>query len=145
MPAQLSNQDFKLKYLFKAIFVDGSTFEQPVDDHSEIDPSRSSFYDVLQNDKKVLEFGLYGDDQSFEVNLLHGYFEVNGVRLYPGEIPPHANIMDLIFYREHQQDMNITYSDNGNKSEPGEHRCKYFIGWQYNLNGKNYSYKLGIS
>lgn len=151
MPAQFQNQNFTLKYLFKVLYEDGSHFDQTIDDVSAIDPKRSQFYDVLQSGKKIRSFGIFGADHALVVDLRDGHFELDGVAIHPEILPPGPIPLELIFFRQHQQDMNVGYKvDNDLKpvvtsETPGEHRCKYFVGWQCSLNGKGYKQVLGLS
>lgn len=151
MPAQISNQNFILKYLFKVLYIDGSHFEQTSDDVSSIDPKRSQFYDVLQSGKKIRSFGIFGADHALIVDLRDGHFELDGVSIHPEILPPGPAPLDLIFFRQHEQDMSISYEVDNDRNpvetgrEAGEHRCKYFVGWQCSLNGKGYKQVLGLS
>ena len=151
MPAKLPNQKFKLKYLFKLRYDDGSIFNQPEDDHSELDPKRSSFYDVLHSGKHPIAFGIFGNDHALVVDLKDGHFEFDGNIIHPEILPPGPVPLDLIFFRQLQQDLNVSYKvdEKGNpivtNETPGEHRVKYFIGWQCTVNGKSYKQVLGLS
>jgi hypothetical protein len=151
MPAELNSQTFPLKYLFKVLYHDGSTFEQSNDDKSQIDPKRSAFYDVLNSGKKIRSFGLFsqdgGRDQALVVDLIDGHFEHNGMVIMPGEILPGPAPLKLIYFRQHQHDFTATYHADGPATDQKEvdHRITYFIGWQCNINGKNYKQVLGVN
>lgn len=147
MPANLNGQDYKLKYLFKALFWDGSTFEQPQDDHSEIDAQKSAFTDVLESGKRVRSFGLFGNGHALVVDLIDGHFEHNGLSIHPEILPPGPAPLKLIFFRQVQRDMQINYKNgeqNINQVQNGV-RVKYFLGWECSLNGKKYKQVLGLS
>ena len=144
-----NTQTFTLKYLFTVEYIDGSIFTQPKDDKSKLAKS-SAFYDVLHSDKIVKKFTLKSveDSQSISVDLTTGDFEVNGVPVYVGDALPCPAKRELIFYRQHQHDTNVTYyvkTGNIKSNEPQGHRVRYFIGWQVNIKGKNYQQKIGIS
>lgn len=133
MPAFLNGQSFQLKHLFEVEYLDGSRFKQPSDDHSELDPKRSAFFDVLESKKEIKTFTL----GNLQVNLLDGSFEVNGQKIQVGENPLPGK-RQLIFFRQHQHDYNSkTFVEV-------EHRIKYFLGWQQNIKGKNYKEVIGI-
>jgi hypothetical protein len=145
----------KLKYYFTVEFTDGSTFLQDVDDISKIDPKRSAFYDVLNCGKAIKTFKLmpieaYGDAPSALVDLTDGHFEINGFIVQVDDnLPIEVAVeeRELIFYRQHQIDQNVTYelkSGDIKDVKNGGHRIKYFIGWQTNISGKNYQRKIGI-
>ena len=151
MPAILNGQDkFTLKYLWTAYFADGTEFDQAQDDKSTLDPKRSAFYDLLQTNKPVIKFVLEGNGQKLSIDLLTGLFNLNGVDIVPENLPPLPGPYKLIFFRQHQQDLNIKI-EIGKDLKPydksrqqGEHRIKYFIGWQFNYGGKNYKEVLGL-
>ena len=71
------------KYRYTVDFVDGTTFKQPKNDVSAIDPKRSAFYDVLQNKVKVKHFTLKRVLERYSVDLLTGTFKLNGIEVMP--------------------------------------------------------------
>jgi hypothetical protein len=96
-----------MKYLFKAHFKDGSVFQQPKDDHSTLDPSKSSFYDVLQRADQLAVLGLSSEQtpNTFVVSLLDGHFEINGVSFMAGpsvEFPPDTKFRPIFFRRRNE-------------------------------------------
>ena len=124
-----------LKYLFTAEYEDGSSFVQSQDDVSKLDEKRSQFYDVIQSEKKLVKFYLRSDDKVFSVDLLTGYFNINGIEtIVEGDKPVPINnpVYRLIFYRQHQHDF------NAESKKETVHRVTYFIGWQTIVDGVNY-------
>lgn len=113
----------ELKYLYTAEFEDGNVFVEPADDHSELDPKRSAFYDLLQDKRKIVKFTITDGVISHSVDLLDGHFEVNGNSFkVEGKTPlPIVNPeYRLVFYRRHQIDT-VTNIDS---------ILGYYIGWQ---------------
>ena len=145
------------KYLFKAEFTDGSEYKQTFKDISKLDPNRSEFYDVLQEVEKgktIRKFSLIGDGNTISVDLGTGLFNVNGLKvlLEGDKLPTIPDKFTLIFYRQHTKSVNVDYKKA--KDEPikfvgqtpaGEDFCEYFIGWQANVNKKNYQQKIAVS
>lgn len=130
----------ELKYLFTVTYKDGSIFEQPQDDHSELDSKRSAFYDVLQNEKDIELFTIrYGEDE-WGVNLITGTFSHNGIEFVSksedlvSETPPEFR---LVFYRTHTHNFN-------QEDKELSHIVTYFIGWQCTIDGKNYQQVIGV-
>lgn len=142
----------KLKYLFIAEYSDGTFEKQTPDDVSKIDPEkkRSQFYDVLQSGKPIRKFSLVGSGNEVTVDLQTGLFSINGLKvlLESEKLPRLPDKFDLIFYRQVTENTNIEYnlfSKIIQKIIPLESFCEYFIGWQCNINGKNYQQKLAIN
>lgn len=143
-----------LKYRYTVDFVDGTTFDQPKDDVSTIDPKRSAFYDVLQSKVKVKRFTLKRLLERYSVDLLTGTFKINGVEVIPEPVIDKKTgkelvVIDrkLIWYMNVQKHFNATYStikgsllkmDNLN-----EERIFYF-GWETTIKGKNYKRVIGV-
>lgn len=111
-----------MKYLFKALFKDGSIIEQTPEDKSLTTEGRNAFYDVLQRMGEVRAFALYGDNNEYLVDLEDGHFEVNQVpiNLYN---EPVSNLRLVYFIRN----TIIT-----NLSEITAHHKAYNFGWQAN-------------
>jgi hypothetical protein len=125
-----------LKYLFTAMYEDGSTIEQTLDDRSTIDPEkRSQFYDVLQMEeqKPLVAFALKGDGHEYGVDLRDGHFEIDGVSFRMHEEDELAGFR-LVFYRRHTHDFVISKDSQ----EETRHDVVYRFGWQCTANGKNY-------
>jgi len=68
-----------LKYLFKALFTDGTILEQNQNDQSTTTPNKNAFYDVLQRLNEVRAFALYNQETGEEwlTDLKDGHFEHN--------------------------------------------------------------------
>lgn len=149
MPAQLNNQDFQMKYHFEALFDDGEVFVQNAADKSEIDEKRSAFYDLLQKNKPMRSFGIFGE-HVLVVDLHDGHFELDGIPIIPSVLPPGPIPLKLVFYRQHQHDMSMTYEIDRDlqpqlqKSEETGHRITYFVGWECEFSGKKYKQVLGL-
>ena len=110
-----------LKYLFTAIYEDGSTFQQITDDVSSQDPKRSAFYDV--DHSRLIAFGIENDDNAIIVDLRDGSFEINGARFfaYDKEVINRR----LVYFRRHTHSFNLGFEELA-------HETAYCIGWQGN-------------
>lgn len=128
---------YKLDFLFVAETYDGHLIKQPENDISPLDPTKSSFYDVLQH--KIKRFSLVGKGMIFTVDLTDGHYEVNGNIVYTKR-PPGKCELRLVYYRQVQQRLAVG-ADGGQKMMP---IVRYFIGWQATLRGKNYNFELGV-
>ena len=129
-----------LRYLFVAKLKDGSIIEQPPDDASLIDSTRSAYYDVSQRLDDVIAFALHDDKNYYAVDLRDGHFEINGVPFsaQPVATPTinEGGKFRLLYYRDHQQEL-IMGMDGSMK--PGEHTHQYRMGWEYfDPSGKSY-------
>lgn len=147
-----------LKYLYKATFIDGTTYEQPEDDSSVLMPGvKSSFYDFerMCEVKQLKSFEIYENKfarrrVSYLVDLIDGHFEINGTRIIA---TPSQNLTKapqkykLIYFRERQKDATatVTMEERDGKLVPifsndlinGEERLCFFIGWQCIVEEKN--------
>lgn len=142
----------QLKYLFVAVFEDGTIIRQTPDDRSSIDPEkRSQFYDVLQANKRIVKFSLVGEGNKIGVDLITGIFNINGidVLLESDKLPTIPEQFDLIFYRQRTEHFNITYDKPSQKvlsvAQNNDNFCEYFIGWKCTINGKEYKQKLAVA
>lgn len=70
-----------MKYLFTAIYSDGTIFPQTHEDISSINPLKSAYYDI--NHEKLVQFKLTCTEKKYEylVDLRDGHFEINGINL----------------------------------------------------------------
>lgn len=143
-----------LKYRYSVEFVDGSTFDQPKDDVSTINPQKSAFYDVLQSKVKVKRFTLKRLLERYSVDLSTGIFKLNGVEVIPEPIVDKKTGRELfvterklIWYMSVQKHMTATYSKDTNKvfgiKDAGEERT-FFFGWETTIKGRKYKRILGI-
>lgn len=108
-----------LKYIFLAIYADGSSYWQNDNDISETDPLRSCFYDVKQD--QLVAFKLEGEGHRYSVNLTTGAFSVDGV-----VFRMHEEILTnfkLIYFRRHTHSINALYEELA-------HQVVYRFGWQ---------------
>lgn len=116
-----------IKYLFTALYTDGSTYVQNEGDVSDVDPERSCFYDVDQS--RLEAFALAGEGHTYAVDLTNGAFGIDGVpfRMHEG---PLSNIR-LIFFRRHTHSINVAHKELS-------HQTVYRLGWQgINAEGEN--------
>lgn len=128
-----------LKYLFNAEFRDGTVINQTEDDISSLDPKRSQFYDVLEKTKEssLKRFELHGEGKSLIVDLVTGWFDLNGIPFRCHEtLPLDDPEFRLIFYREHQAKTNIVNGEPDLKVV--DDITGYCVGWQTTIQGKNY-------
>lgn len=108
----MSTTTDKLKYLWTAVFKDGSQLDQPEDDrYSKHDDNAewnpSAFRDIQEHPSEVQIFALRGADSAFYVNLETGEFAtLNGLEanpiVYSLEQEP-LKKRKLIYVREMQQ------------------------------------------
>lgn len=72
-----------MKYLFHALFRDGTTVEQTQEDKSVTKEGKNAFFDVLQRLDDVRAFALYNQETQDEylIDLEDCHFEVNNVPL----------------------------------------------------------------
>jgi hypothetical protein len=127
-----------LKYLFKAVFQDGSVYEQNSIDASLHTPEKSSFYDVLETEKsgnKLIQFILTGEGKTFTVDLITGALDINGVKL-PSMLP--LTNYRLIYFRRNE----LLFVGAANIG----HAVTFHLGWQANdETGKNYQNVMEIT
>ena len=117
-----------LKYLFTALYDDGTILKQTQEDISTTDPKRSAYYDI--DHEKLVAFGLEDDSNAILVHLTDGSFEINGV---PFSITaPNVENRRLVYFRRNRINFDELNSETGREVE-------YHIGWQGNElgTGKN--------
>lgn len=131
-----------LKYLFTAIYSDGSVYEQNPEDRSIKDPEkRSCFYDL--DHSKLVAFILKGDGHEYGVDLRDGHFEIDGVAFKMHEDNTLSGFK-LVFFRQHTHSFNQRLDG---MSQPVElsHQIVYRMGWQATTpQGKNYQQVMQI-
>lgn len=122
-----------MKYLFSAIYKDGSRYNQNPQDVSIQDPLKSCFYDIDQ--ARLKEFILYNDTDEYKVDIESGLFTVNGAAfcLHDRQVSD----MRLIYYRENK----IVFTMGASSRE---HQVKFCFGWQGDVDGRNVKYILKI-
>jgi hypothetical protein len=125
---KFNDQELDLKYLFTVGFADGTVYEQNEQDVSVSDPTRSCFFDVLEQERNgnpVIVFCLTDGVNTYLVDLRDGHFEVNGIpfRFHEKDEPVHNR--RLIFARRRSHQVNLG-SDEGILS------TVYRMGWQGN-------------
>lgn len=132
-------KDFK--YLWSAVFEDGTVINQPEDDlYSKADPKSennpSAFRDVLdkQKEAKLVFFYLARQDLVPEVNigvdLVTGQFEANGIRFDAHEqnLDLSTKELQIVFHREVRKD--TIMGSNWEEQGVNHYINRYFIGWQ---------------
>lgn len=131
-----------LKYLFTASFKDGSVYCQKENDISEQDPTKSSFYDILQiqkNDNPVEVFCLADGVNDYLVDLRDGSFQVKGVKLWMHNLDHKYRNLRLIYFRRRTLLFNPGFESKGEETV-------YHLGWQGNdLNNNNVEYVIQFS
>lgn len=147
----------KLNYLFTAEFIDGSILKQTQEDISLLDPKRNQFYDVL-NSGKELKCLTYIQQKIWNptivsVDLETGNFILNGVEIISEPIIDKNTGKEIVIRRKPIRYMNVkkhfnaTYQiKSGNildMKELQEERI-FYIGWQVNIEGKNYQQIIGV-
>lgn len=120
----------ELKYLFFAVFTDGTRFFQNAIDQSAIDPKKSSYYDLLvqvRSGKRIKRFFLKSQTEQHSVDLEDGSFVLNGTRVNPqptsAPIPPGGEY-ELIYFRDRTETINV-----GTRERTQD--TKFRFGWKY--------------
>lgn len=124
----------KLEFLFTAIFADGSRIMQTSDDVSQIDPTRSAFYDVIRRLDEVetfmLEEARLFRGKRVSVNLKTGLFQINGVKTqvhaqnFIAATPP-----ELVYFRETHVQSTFGSGDDPVEIDRKHYVAQYFLGW----------------
>jgi hypothetical protein len=134
-----------LKYLFTVEYQDGTIHKQTPADKSTIENNRSEFFDVLNSGKKLKSFMLKEQalfrPKWIKVDLTNGQFtqSSNANPVFEGDSQtPDVKDVELIFYRQHEHDF-----IRGTNKESA-HRVTYYLGWQTNIDGKNYKQIKGL-
>ena len=120
---------------FSAFFADGHIIEQTEDDVSDLDPTKSKFFDVQEYAKlsRIITFAV-GDQLA--VNLTTGRFTANGVQISVPDtnIPPGIE-RRLIYFRRNT----VTFTGDERR-----HDVQIVVGWQATVDGRNVQAKLAI-
>lgn len=125
-----------LKYLFHALYQDGTIFSQNPEDVSATNAEKSAFYDVVQD--QVVRFCLEGEGHTAIVDLSDGHFEIDDV-VFTIEPVPADTKLRLIFVRRHLHRFNV-------EMEELAHEMTYVLGWQYtDADGKNHQQTISLS
>lgn len=123
-----------LKYLFTAIYNDGTEYNQTPEDISVQNPTKSCFFDVDQ--ERLVRFILRCEGKIISVDLSNGEFWINGISLsgikfnkddaeYSFENLSSSKLR-LIYFRRRTVLSNSPYVDTS-----------YLIGWQTTIDGRN--------
>jgi hypothetical protein len=123
-----------LKYLFSALYADGTCYEQGYDDQSVQDPRRNAFFDIhyqpFKPEEELVTFALHevGGSHTYTVDLRDGHFEVDEIpfRMWEGAVQG----CRLVFWKRHTHAFNQALEEQ-------EHEIVYRIGWQALINGEN--------
>lgn len=140
----MSTVNKPLKYLFTAVYKDGSTYVQPEDDVSRLhkgdkDFTPSSFRDIDHD--KLIHFMLTDGTDLYGVDLRTGAFWVNGkeLSLHEQNFDPYAHKLRLIYFREVRKEFDI------NMEEKDTYVNRYVFGWQCtDKDGNNHQLTVGI-
>ncbi len=157
----------KLKYLFQVEFfdqkpdykqnpLDASVEFPPVKDENGNLQGKSCMADIQEDvdNFNIKEFWLIPNfflGHRYMVDLTDGHFEIDGIPFeVEGERPlPVANLkFKLIYFRVRRPFHTTKYRLKGGKPveilgvTTGELPLKYMIGWQCNINGKDYVQKI---
>jgi len=137
------NNTMSLKYLFSAVFRDGSTIDQTQDDVSSLLLGKSAFYDVLQRLDDLDQFYLHGGNgHVVGVSLLNGSFVLNGTPFSVGDEEvtiPEGTRFRLIYFRRVKHNICIGSSDVESTD------VEYFLGWHATIDGQNVKRVFGLS
>lgn len=122
-----------MKYLFTVLLSNGKYIEQTIDDVSSWAPYKSTYFDVLEEEKngnKPVIFVLIGDGKDYLVDLRDGHFEVNKASFFLHEVNLDIRDFRLIYYRERKKIFNQFLKEMGDETV-------FCFGWQATLNGAN--------
>jgi len=138
-----------LKYLFTAVYKDGTTYQQTQEDKSIFHEHGSCYTDHKQDE--LIAFALTGDGHEYLVDLRDGHFEIDMVPFSMHK--PHIEKNEdgsqtayplkdfrLIFFRNHTHNINVGKDSN----EELSHEVSYSFGWQATEHGKNYQQVMEI-
>jgi len=124
----------QLKYLFTALYNDGTAFTQNAEDVSRQDPKRSAFFDVDQT--KLLSFLLIPvdkvNDGVYCVDLRTGKFLVNGAEFFLHDRSVPLSNFRLIYVRRHREHIDIN-TETKKLSNKRADDVQYLLGFQANL------------
>lgn len=122
---------FRLQYVFRCRFRDGTWIFQTPEDVSATDPTRSAFYDVAQRISEVEFFSITNGRETLAVDLRDGRFEVNGVKFSAGNPAspiPDGTAFELVYYRRRREHFTAGLEHVGSD-------CDYCFGWKAEFNG----------
>ena len=113
-----------LKYRFRAIYKDKMVFDQPENDTSKIDPKRSAYFDVDQDNLRQFYVSDF-ESMAFGIDLETGRFS-SSVRdaistFFVGN--PGPKPYKLVFWRQHTHNFNVEYEEQS-------HVVKYILGYE---------------
>lgn len=133
----ITSGGYALDYLFVAETYNHNIIKQTPDDKPKFSKWGTMMTDL--RNEKVKKFSLVGKGHIFTVDLTDGHVEVDGQKLYPPTpVFPGAKLQP-IYYRQITRD--LVTKENLKEQAP---KVKYFLGWQYNMNGKNYKWEMGV-
>lgn len=144
MAQELDRKVEPLKFLFEAVYKDGTIYTQGAEDSSLFVEGKNAFFDIYYQPFKPLEdlveFRVTGTEtnNTFSVNVQDGSFAVNGLRFEVGEpLPDPKAKRRLIFFKRHFHHFNVGMEQKG-------HEIQYHIGWQTTIKGKNYQQTINV-
>ena len=116
-----------LKYFFTAFYLDGTSFRQPEDDVSRVDPAKSSFFDVDKS--QLVSFQLSGHGRLAEVNLMNGQIWLDDRMVLK---PVVGEVFSLVYFRRHTISMVV---GGGKPAAEQSHGVEYHLGWSHPVRG----------
>lgn len=142
-----------LKYLWTAVYGDGSRFHQTQADESVYQAGKSAFADIDHERLTLFVLQRESDDKRFEVDLINGLFEIDGnvIDLSPQNFVP-TEKLQLVFFREIKVDQEIRATVQADMTvleepigEPKQYVNRYFFGWETTLpDGSKLERTIGI-
>ena len=119
-------KDFEFRYLFRAVYDDGSFFDQTHEDVSSKGVG-TCFSDVEHDRLSQFQLISVDGDDCYTVSLHDGHFEVNGVQFFMHD--EELFNFRVIYFHRHRRHHRTT--------EDGEyvqvaHEVSYRLGWQAN-------------
>lgn len=128
---EFNGKKLSLKYLYVAVFEDGTCYEQNESDVSVNDPTRSCFFDIqtLLETKTLASFAITDGVKTWSLNFQTGQFALYSSPDDPGMVfklhDEGAAFFNkrLIFFRRRSHNLN-TGDETG---------CIYVFGWQGNV------------
>jgi len=159
VPAAFNDVEYPLTHLFVAHFLDGSVISQTPEDKSRTREGGSTYTDVLakiesEPSNPLVSFAIYNSSKCIAVDLVDGHFELRnaianlddggpvfGEPLVLYVQPSVASIpigakdgrFTVVYNRVVQADF-ITWMEDGKQyTKQGERRCRYQIGWIFEV------------
>ncbi len=119
---------YDLKYLFVAVYNDGTHYQQTPEDVSLTKRGGSAFSDV--DHTRLVRFFLASETNSVSVDLVDGHFEINGVPFRLHNEDDGFKDFKLHYWRQVTRNFEV-----GSRPIPKDVSVIYKIGWECEKDG----------